>query len=527
MNRRVHPIRNGYLPVALGAALLALACAKPHLGVRADAPPVPGPPHATWTFAGARGESLFARSWRPDGDPRGVVVIVHGLRDHGDRYAPFAGALARRGYAVHAFDLRGHGRSAGRRVTVDSFDDYVADLDTFTASVREREAGKPLFVFGHSMGGAIAIRWAQTHQGAAGVILSAPAIRIDTLPIVAAATVLSGTLTPNFGGLAPDNKGFSTVAAVERDMGADPLIHQPPGPVGTARELVGAIERVWAEVDRLDEPLLCLHGTADTLTAPAGSRDLCTLAASPDKTLRLYEGQAHDLVHEPAHDRITADVVAWLDAHTGGEPVSFEPADPKRRLRGDGSKPSASVAFEAGYRRSDTDDAAQLVGAATRTRFLLGRRLAWPLLLDAELLGGDELVWRAAGYPIGVALVSPRGEHVSLAFGAGVSDLGGGVDLELPLALDAEAQLGPIRVLVWGRLVWLPGADEGDARAGGTDVSFADELHLGVALRLGRNHRYWSTVNAGVGPYLGVTLDQQAGVNVLGIVIGLHLWGGS
>src|SRR5262249_42702846 len=155
----------------------------------------------------------FARSWRPaTGTPRAALIIMHGLRDHGDRYTGFATELARRGYAVYAFDLRGHGRSAGRRVTIDSFDDYIADFDRFAADVRAREPGRPLFVFGHSMGGAIVLLWAESHPDVAGVITSAPAIRIDTLPFAAAATGVTATLTPNFGALAPDNKGFSSDA---------------------------------------------------------------------------------------------------------------------------------------------------------------------------------------------------------------------------------------------------------------------------------------------------------------------------
>ncbi len=92
--------------------------------------------------------SLYGRGYRPsEGEPLGV--FVNGLKDHGDHYAVLSQQLVTRGYAAYAFDLRGHGRSTGERVNVERFDHLVDDLDIFVARVREREPGKPIFVFGH------------------------------------------------------------------------------------------------------------------------------------------------------------------------------------------------------------------------------------------------------------------------------------------------------------------------------------------------------------------------------------------
>src|SRR5690349_2812490 len=113
--------------VAVFVAGCLSATPKEETGMRELEPAYPalaaGVDHAVESLAGARGVDLFTQRWRPQEEPRAVVLIVHGLEDHSDRYAGFATRLVRAGYAVYAFDLPGHGRSAGRRVTVRGFDE--------------------------------------------------------------------------------------------------------------------------------------------------------------------------------------------------------------------------------------------------------------------------------------------------------------------------------------------------------------------------------------------------------------------
>src|SRR3989338_11538789 len=89
---------------------------------------------------------LFERWWAPEGEPRAVVVIVHGYAEHSGRYGETAEYLVRRGYAVYAFDLRGHGRSEGRRAFVRSFDEYLVDVNIFLERVKSEEKDKPVFL---------------------------------------------------------------------------------------------------------------------------------------------------------------------------------------------------------------------------------------------------------------------------------------------------------------------------------------------------------------------------------------------
>ena len=212
--------------------------------------------------------------------------------------------------------MRGHGRSAGARATLDDFGDFVSDLSSFVERVRTRENGRPVFVMGHSVGGAVVTLYAaEKRPQIAGLLVLAPAIRVDRMPFEAAVTPFAGTLTPNAPVLDVPDSAPSRDPNVVADMGKDPLIYHPPGPARTARGFLEALQTIWAHVDEIDVPLLALHGTANTATDPRGSAELVRRARTKDKTLLLYRGLFHDLVREPERVQVMEDVEDWLDRH--------------------------------------------------------------------------------------------------------------------------------------------------------------------------------------------------------------------
>lgn len=297
---------------------IAGCAAPPWVPARPPPPsaPVPGVRHETGFFSGAGGVRIFEQSWHPMGPVRAALVIQHGLKSYSGAYAEFANRLARRGYAVYGLDMRGHGRSAGRRATLDNFEDLVNDLATVVNQVLAEEKGHPVFVLGHSVGGAVVTLYVlERRPPIAGLILLAPAIRIDRMPLEAAATPLVATLLPNLPLVDVPDEAFSRSPEVVRSMGRDPLIYHPAGPARTAAGLLAALEKIWTHADELDVPLLVLHGTADQATDPRGSAELVRRARSKDRTLLLYRGLRHDLIHEPEHEQIMQDIEGWLDRH--------------------------------------------------------------------------------------------------------------------------------------------------------------------------------------------------------------------
>lgn len=134
----------GVVVAVLALGFLGVGCAAPsYVAGKRIAPEIAaGVSHAEDRFEGKEGVKLFSQSWRPADAPKAAVVLVHGLKDYSNRNNEFAATLVKHGYAVYAFDLRGHGDSEGDRVWVERFPDYVDDLEIFMKRVHTTEPGK-------------------------------------------------------------------------------------------------------------------------------------------------------------------------------------------------------------------------------------------------------------------------------------------------------------------------------------------------------------------------------------------------
>ncbi len=278
-------------------------------------------------FYGPQGETLYERWWRPRPTagvygsppvtPRASVVILHGLKEHSGRYDLVGDRLARDGYAARAFDLLGHGNSEGRRCYVSRFDRYTEELASFLERVRRGEPEAPVFVLAHSMGGTVAVLLA-LYQGldVRGLILSSPVLQPgeDVSPLLVRLSKVVGAVLPWVPAVRVDEAALSRDPAVAREVRRDPLVPSGNAPARTGAELLRAIELIDARIEYLSLPLLVLHGTADRLADPDGSRYLAENVSSGDVTLKLYEGFYHETLNDPERDRVVDDILRWLDA---------------------------------------------------------------------------------------------------------------------------------------------------------------------------------------------------------------------
>jgi acylglycerol lipase len=278
-----------------------------------------GVTHAEENYDGYKFVRMFEQSWRPaDNKVRGTLIIVHGLKDHSTRYNELAIQLAQHGYAVHAYDMRGFGSSGGRRVYVESFDEYIEDLASFVDLTRSREYGKPVFLLGHGLGGAVALEYVLTRKPElTGLVLSGAALQDDRSGFGRFMTRVTGTVLALLATFSVDVEHLSQDPTVVAACQADPLIDQGNGPARTARELINAMGDISGREGELRMPALILHGGADVIFKAGGSRELYERMSGQDKTLHVYDGLFHDLWREPAREQVVQDLLSWLDSHAG------------------------------------------------------------------------------------------------------------------------------------------------------------------------------------------------------------------
>jgi len=251
-------------------------------------------------------------------DPKATVLIVHGFCEHIGRYEHVYQWLHKNGYILGGLDYRGHGRSSGRRSYIESFSQYVADVDAIVAHfLSEQQGDRKLYLLGHSLGGLITASYALAHpEGLDGIILSAPAVGFNT-KIPAWKNMLgkaSSMLWPTLSiptDIPSEHLSHDTSVCTAYDN--DPMVNKN----ATARwytETLSQQATALQQAHRLTMPLLVLQGTEDLIVDPDASQALVGAAGSQDKQILWYDGLYHELFNEVRNEDVLNDTVQWLDA---------------------------------------------------------------------------------------------------------------------------------------------------------------------------------------------------------------------
>jgi len=274
--------------------------------------------HIDGTFKSVRDSNIYYQAWLPDGDVKAVLLLVHGLGEYCGRYTNLVNHFLPLGYAIYGLDHIGHGKSGGEREVVEGFTDYTDTLTLYYRMVKAWQPDKPVFIFGHSMGGLISCYHLLDHQADfKGAVLSAPAIKVSDT--ISSMTIIMGRIlswiAPKMGVLGLDANNVSRDPEVVRAYVNDSLVFHGKTPARLAAQLLKAMGRVTAEADKITLPFMVVQGGEDKLVDPGGAQMLYDKAGSEDKTLEIYQGLYHEIHNEPERAIMFKDVETWLAAH--------------------------------------------------------------------------------------------------------------------------------------------------------------------------------------------------------------------
>jgi alpha-beta hydrolase superfamily lysophospholipase len=261
------------------------------------------------------GAEFYLVEWRPP-QPRAAVLLIHGLGEHSRRYDHVAQAFCHHGIAVLGFDHRGHGRSQGKRGHLPWAEKAPADIDHFLSDLKERFPGLPCFIYGHSMGGVMALEFAiKRNPKISGVICTSPGLS-TAKPVPKAKLFLANllySLLPSFtldNGLDVNNLSHDrqVVEAYRHDPLVTPQISSMLG-----LDLINTGRWVEENAEDFSHPLLLMQGTGDTIVSLEAVRRFAARVPRDLITYHEFAGMFHELHNEPGiQSEFLTSVANWI-----------------------------------------------------------------------------------------------------------------------------------------------------------------------------------------------------------------------
>lgn len=270
-------------------------------------------------FKGSDQTELFFQTWTPD-KVRGVFIITHGLAEHSECYHPLAKIMAEDGWQVFAWDMRGHGRSEGKRGFAKDISYFIDDLDVFVKLVRKQAPGQNIAFFGHSMGGLCTIRYIQTRMPEyAALVLSSPALGLsvavpkfkETLAHVAQKWMPTLTMHNEikYSDLTRDTEMI-------KSYGTDSLRHDKISP-GIFLSMVSNFERALEDAQEIEGPVLMQLAGEDKIVSSDASRTFFEKLPNKKNQLMLYPQNYHEIYNDLDRDQVIADLKKFIHPYLG------------------------------------------------------------------------------------------------------------------------------------------------------------------------------------------------------------------
>jgi alpha-beta hydrolase superfamily lysophospholipase len=273
--------------------------------------------HKDYTWKSKDGITLYGQSWMPENSPRTVIQYVHGFKDHSGRFERWAVRLSEHGYGVIAVDLRGHGRSEGRRGYAKNFNSYIDDVAILSEKSRELYPHAVHVLYGHSLGGNIVANYLISEKLLPdAAVISSPWFELALRPSLfkmVLAQIARRILPYSLFQSDLDVNAISRDKKVIREYNADPLVHNSISP-----KIFFEIEQQGAKASKtiykINIPLLVMHGTGDLITSHRASRNFVR-NASGRTTYTEWPGSFHELHNDINEKEVFASLLNWLAMH--------------------------------------------------------------------------------------------------------------------------------------------------------------------------------------------------------------------
>jgi len=265
---------------------------------------------------GYLGNEVFYRKWAKTSTPKATLLVIHGLGEHSGRYQQLAEYFCSEDVAVVCPDHLAHGLSPGKRGHVQRFEDYLFVVEELRDELERDYPRLPCFVLGHSMGGLIVATYLLENQDRfAGTIFSGAAFRLTDDPSKLLRWIVDflAFIFPIVGVMKIDGRKVSRDLDIVNAYLRDPLVHHKLYSARLISEFIKAIENLQRQVSAISIPALVMHGEADTLTAPEGSREFFENISSEDKALKMLPGVYHEILNEPEGCQLMSDMKAWIN----------------------------------------------------------------------------------------------------------------------------------------------------------------------------------------------------------------------
>jgi len=276
----------------------------------------------TGYFEGRELTKLFYQYWLPEsGEFKAYIIGVHGWGTHSDRLKLPAEYLTDNGYAVYAFDLRGHYRNTGETPGhIESIDHIQKDILLFMDVIRNIAKEKKIFLMGHSFGGLMSLIYAINHPALSGVLVSSPLLGMFMNLSIGKKVIKS--ISKNIVKLAP-NKILNNIID-QNQLTSDLKILRKHIADKNKIEVISAksateIDKYtkWAmeNASKLISPVLIMQAGNDKIVDKGKPKEFFDKVESKDKNYKEYDGFLHELWNEKGRAQIYQDMFIWLEKH--------------------------------------------------------------------------------------------------------------------------------------------------------------------------------------------------------------------